>query len=385
MAKHTILGGKVHVYQRDGSQYWQCATYLAGRNRRVSTKEESLSRAKDFAEDWYLELRAKYRLGDLRNEKTFKQAAEVFKQEYEIITEGLRSPVYVETVMRRLRLYLVPYFGDKGLSEVTPGAVQDYRIWRLDKSANGNPPSRSSMHQEIVALRQVLKTAIRHGWMTHLPDLSMPYKTAGKIAHRGWFSHDEYKRLYEATRRRARETVGTKHEWHYAQLHDFVLLMANTGLRPDEIKRLQYRDVSIVHDEDTDETILEIEVRGKRGVGYCKSTPGAVRPFERMHTRNNPQPSDLLFKVSHRGIFNKILAAEDLKVDREDNQRTAYSLRHTYICFRLMEGADIYQIAKNCRTSVEMIEKYYASHIKNSLNAAAINVRRQKPRRVEEV
>ena len=24
-----------------------------------------------------------------------------------------------------------------------------------------------------------------------------------------------------------------------------------------------------------------------------------------------------------------------------------------------MEGADIYQIAKNCRTSVEMIEKYY--------------------------
>jgi hypothetical protein len=29
-----------------------------------------------------------------------------------------------------------------------------------------------------------------------------------------------------------------------------------------------------------------------------------------------------------------------------------------------MEGADIYQIAKNCRTSVEMIEKYYAAHIK---------------------
>jgi hypothetical protein len=44
-----------------------------------------------------------------------------------------------------------------------------------------------------------------------------------------------------------------------------------------------------------------------------------------------------------------------------------------------MEGADIYQIAKNCRTSVEMIEKYYASHIKTSLDAAAINVRRPRP------
>jgi len=43
-----------------------------------------------------------------------------------------------------------------------------------------------------------------------------------------------------------------------------------------------------------------------------------------------------------------------------------------------MEGADIYQIAKNCRTSVEMVEKYYAAHIKTSLDAAAINVMRPK-------
>lgn len=45
-----------------------------------------------------------------------------------------------------------------------------------------------------------------------------------------------------------------------------------------------------------------------------------------------------------------------------------------------MEGADIYQVAKNCRTSVEMIEKFYAAHIKNRLNTAAINVLRAKPK-----
>jgi hypothetical protein len=49
---------------------------------------------------------------------------------------------------------------------------------------------------------------------------------------------------------------------------------------------------------------------------------------------------------------------EKFRIDREGQPRTAYSLRHTYICLRLMEGADIYQIAKNCGTSVEMIEKY---------------------------
>jgi hypothetical protein len=43
----------------------------------------------------------------------------------------------------------------------------------------------------------------------------------------------------------------------------------------------------------------------------------------------------------------------------------------------------IYQIAKNCRTSVEMIEKYYAIHLKTTLNAAAINVRKPKLSRPE--
>jgi integrase len=80
-------------------------------------------------------------------------------------------------------------------------------------------------------------------------------------------------------------------------------------------------------------------------------------------------------------LFNALLRELDLKTDREGQPRTFYSLRHTYICFRLMEGADIYQIAKNCRTSVEMIENFCASHIKNTLDAWAINVRKPRPSR----
>jgi len=78
-------------------------------------------------------------------------------------------------------------------------------------------------------------------------------------------------------------------------------------------------------------------------------------------------------------MFNTVLREEGLKVNRDGNRRTAYSLRHTYICLRLMEGADIYQVAKNCRTSVEMIEKFYAAHIKNTIDAAAVNVRKIRP------
>jgi len=346
----------VNVYRRENSRYWQCATYLGGRNHRISTKCDGLEQAKDFAEDWYLELRGKHKRGELRNEKTFNQAADQFEHEYEIITEGNRHPVYVEGHKTRLRIHLRPFFGEMGLSQITPGQVQEYRIHRREKAMEerGQPPARNTMHQEIVCLRQVLKTAHRHGWLQYLPDLSEPYRTNAKISHRAWFSHEEYKKLYEATRERARKPKRKRYQWESEQLHDFVLFMANTGLRPDEAYRLEYRDVEIVEDEATGETILEIEVRGKRGVGYCKSMTGAVT------------------------LFNQILEETDLKNDREGNPRTAYSLRHTYICFRLMEGADIYQIAKNCRTSVEMIEKYYASHIKTSLDAAAINIRKQK-------
>ena len=381
--KHTILGGKVHVYRRDNSSLWQCSTYLAGKNRRVSTKEDGLAKAKDFAEDWFLGLRGKVRNGEITSEKTFREAAVQFEREYQIITEGQRNAEYVQGHSARLRVHLVPFFGDMGLSEITPGQVQEYRIHRHEEAVkeHGKPPARSTMHQEIVVLRQTLKAAVRHRWLDRLPDLSEPYRASGKISHRAWFSPEEYKKLYEATRRRANSPKNPRYKWESEQLHDYVLFMANTGLRPDEASRLEYRDVKIVDDAGSHETILEIEVRGKRGVGYCKSTSGAVRPFQRLVERNKPQPTDPVFPKTHMQLFNTILDEEGLKKDREGQPRTAYSLRHTYICLRLMEGADIYQIAKNCRTSVEMIEKYYASHLKNSLDAAAINVRRPKPKK----
>ena len=409
MADHIMMGGRLHVYKRENSRYWQCSTFLAGKNRRMTTKEESIDRAKDIAEVWYLGLKGKHKAGTLKDEKTFSEAADQFRREFETITEGERSKTYVKGHWRRLKLYLIPFFGDMGLSEVTPGQLQEYRIKRrLDAvEKRGKPPARPTLHQEIVCLRQVLKTALRHGWLAYLPDLSEPYKASGKISHRAWFSPEEYRKLYEATRRRTKNPPRKRWAWSCEQLHDFVLFMANTGVRPDEALRLEFRDVTIVDDDATDETILEIEVRGKRGVGYCKSTTGAVQPFKRLLERkrpkmdsNNPDdedtdaetatakptPTDRLFPTTHHDLFNTILNEEDLKFDREGQRRTAYSLRHTYICLRLMEGADIYQIAKNCRTSVEMIEKYYASHIKTSLDAAAINVRRVKPakKRVKE-
>jgi integrase len=375
------------LYKRDG-RFWQCAASVGGKQYRETTKKEELSQAEDAAEDWYLELRGKFKRGDLgkleeaNGEKKFAEAAEQFIREFPIITEGQRSEQYVQGHIRRIRKRLIPFFGDKGLSKVTSGLIQEYRIKRIEESKAewGRPPARNTMHQEAVALRQVLKSAVRHGDLPALPDMSQPYRANSKISHRAWFSPVEYKQLRDATRDRVANPRNNKYKNDYEDLHDYVLFMVNTGLRPDESKRIQFRDVTVVNDRGSRETILEIDVRGKRGVGFCKSMPGAVIPFERLQKRRNPAPNDLVFPTRHNDLFNNILSEQSLKFDREGQRRTFYSLRHTYICMRLMEGADVYQIAKNCRTSVKMIEDFYASHIKNMVDASVVNVRRSRRR-----
>jgi integrase len=409
---YLLMDGALHVYRRENSRYWQCSTYLSSRNHRQTTKEASLAAAKDFARDWYMERcvedRQRRRGGvalldsraqpliagpgestDGRRRQTptgpsFEDAAKAFTSEFEIITLGERNAQYVSSKSDHIRIHLLPFFGTTALKDITAGKVQEYRAHRQTsrvdtKTGKPKKPARATLHSEMVTLRQVLKTANRKGWIVALPDMTAPYKTSGKISHRAWFSPDEYKLLYKATGERAKNPK--KERWRTAceDMHDFVLFMVNSGLRPDEALHIQKRDIEIEQDGPNNERILHIAVRGKRGVGYCKTMPGAVLPFQRIVKRHNLKPESLLFPTIQRELFNAILAELNMKKDREGNPRTTYSLRHTYICFRLMEGADIYQIAKNCRTSVEMIEKYYAAHIKNMLDASAINVRKPKP------
>ncbi len=422
---YTLMDGKVHVYRRAGSRCWQCSTYMNGRNHRKSTKHESLALAMDFAREWYLsvyvdvrriqENRLAYSVthGALpshgmeetaghytprspyaphvprpyapRQKKqstagspTFREAAEKFIAEYSVITQGDRNERWAQDHVRRVNTHLMAYFGNIPVRGINAGLVQEYRIHRNQNGHKGKVPSRSTLHHETVTLRLVLKTAHRYGWIDAVPDISPPYKTSGKVKHRAWFSPEEYKMLYEATRKRAQKPPRERYKELWEDLHDYVLFMANTGLRPDEAGRLEYRDVTIVTDQDSGERLLEIEVRGKRGVGYCKSMSGAILPFQRMQKRHSGQPTEKIFGKTPRDLLNKVLAELNLKYDRDGNVRTAYSLRHTYICLRLMEGADIYQIAKNCRTSVDMIEQFYAAHLKNTLDASAINVRKSR-------
>lgn len=396
MTIHRILDDKVRLYRRAEGGNWHCSTFIDGYEYRKSTKQKNLDTAKDVATDWYTELcdslGLKPRVG-----KTFADAARAFEREYEATTQGRRSPSSVQGHKDRLRLHLTPYFGGMLLTEITSGTVQDYRAHRLTepghagksediKDAGGaakpwKAPARNTIQNEIVTLRMVLKTAQRHGWIEMIPDLSDPYEAKTKTGPRPWFTPDEFATLCDATRKNAARPKNSRYKWHAEQLHDFVLFMAHTGLRPDEANLLEYRDVTIVDDADSAARILEIAVRGKNGIASCKSMLEAVPPFERMRARNRPKPGDRLFPTEYKKMFNRILTENGLKFDRNGKARTAYSLRHSYICFRLLADDDIYDIARDCRASVESIEKHYMAHLKDMIDTSLINVRCERSKR----
>ncbi len=66
---------------------------------------------------------------------------------------------------------------------------------------------------------------------------------------------------------------------------------------------------------------------------------------------NGEKPKDL------HGCFELLLKDCNLLEDSDGQNRTLYSIRHTYATIKLLEGKDIYMIALQMGTSVGMIEK----------------------------
>jgi len=75
MVRFYLLGGEVQLYKRPDSNKWQCSASVGGKQRRSSTNETSLERAREAAKDLYLTLIGKAYAGILVTENTFADAA----------------------------------------------------------------------------------------------------------------------------------------------------------------------------------------------------------------------------------------------------------------------------------------------------------------------
>ena len=99
-----------------------------------------------------------------------------------------------------------------------------------------------------------------------------------------------------------------------------------------------------------------LERLAERGLGMSLEAAIQAQSPKRVFTLDDgSQPYALA------GTFMRLLAAAGLGKDMSTGQqRTLYSLRHTYATMELLAGTDIHTLARQMGTSVLMLERHYS-------------------------
>jgi hypothetical protein len=109
-----MFDGRLQIYRRADHGPWQAAARVGGQRFRQTTGEAALDRAKDVAEEWYLDLRGKLRTGRLQpvapKEKTFSDAAQAYLREVRVLAASVRSPAYIKNLEMRMNAHVLPFF-----------------------------------------------------------------------------------------------------------------------------------------------------------------------------------------------------------------------------------------------------------------------------------
>jgi integrase len=374
----TVLDGKVHIFMRENSSFYWCGFHFKGRYIRSSTKQKHLEAAKAYAKDWYFSKQteiASGNIGSSRDEfgKFVDEALENYKTMF--VDRNLRSEKTYKGIVGIMNSRVREYFKKIQIHLI------DNTLWhkyKEDMVAKYPSITRGTLHQYKNAIRVVLNYAHRKGKLKNLPVFKDEYSSKNNISARAWFTRAEYSKLHRAIDKHARylEVRDKRQHQHALELYDYVIFGVNTGMRVGELNACRFCDIRVNTDKITKQkTLIISNIKGKRGVGNCQSYYGAYAAFERIVKRRGltleaaKNSQEKLFQIHHRVMFNNILTKTNLKKTNTNppSSRDFVSLRATYICFRLLNGAPIYEIANNCRTSVQMIEQHYAKYLGGQL------------------
>jgi integrase len=170
-------------------------------------------------------------------------------------------------------------------------------------------------------------------------------------------------------------------------LANYVLILANTGIRVGEARNLKWRDIREIPASkgSNQPSDVALFVNGKTGPREVVARTSDVKTFFKrileLRTKElgkKPNNEDYVFCNrdgtpigSFKKSFAALLKSADVEKDSHGEKRTIYSLRHTYATFRLQEGVHQFVLAKNMGTSVAMLEKHYG-HTSNIASAAEL-------------
>lgn len=376
-----LRDGRLHVFLQPKSKNYFWRTFLNGKYLTHTTKTENLALAKSIAENGYDNLRLSY----------FTQEGKL-GHSWEVLEASLLKSLQIdESRQSRLRTYKVKltilrkFFGTRVIEGIRTKDIEDYIVWRK----NSFKPLRVNFHQgqvtpktlsaDLLVLRQVLKYALREEYIQKLPEFP---KLSVKSKAGGWFSLEEWKHIQKVGREWINEATSDDQQTQREYTYDYSMFLVHTGMRVDETLYVRYQDIA--PDKD-DAEICYITVRGGK-LSYlmkpseCIGLSGATSAIKRRReAQPDHKPSDLLFPINPRERVHELLVKAGLDRDERDERRTAKNFRHTFIMLRLLQGVDVYKLAKNCRTSVKMIESHYGSYINARMSRDELKKFRTEP------
>jgi hypothetical protein len=406
---------KLVVFKMAASKYWQVRCWIDGKTYKRSTQSLSLRVAQSFARKFYEQLLAETRglakeakdpqsgvvlnntsqaVSTLQQHTFGANAKKLVSVEWARVKRGEFSRDSLLVLKNRLDRHLLPRWG------TSPVRAIDYAELMKFVDAMSRNNSTTTISQYLVVVRKVLNQAIREGALDKLPEFP---KVKIKTASRGAFTPTEYWRILRTARSlRGKPHPGNKQDLrkHHRMVYEdcfmppdlawTVSFMVNSFIRPSDIKTLKHKHVEIVSGKHTYLRLTLPETK-KHDAPIVTLFP-AVRIYREIvkyqKVRGYAGPNDFLFMPERKDrkyvlgvlsvMFNWVLALLDYKQNTHGQDRSLYSLRHSAITFRLLygQGIDLLTLARNARTSVDVINDHYASTVSGEQNIALLQSRR---------
>lgn len=373
------------IYKVKASPYYRVRVWIPSQRKRVvkTTKATDRVEAITIAEDFLNTLGTRGYLNEVPQSRTFETFANKL-----LLNEKARGER--GEISKRLWTVTKFYLEHKSwgvlrrFAKTDVGTIQtkhyhQYLDWVQEQAPSLTP---ATLNHISSVFNKVMKMAQQEGVIDSIP--ATP-RTKRKDNPRSFFrfsplvekDEDEYKLLLSTAKAMAEENVRVRETIVTDELHDFILFMVHSFLRPteSEVYALTHRDIAIA--DDPKRLIINIR-KGKTGHRISNTMPAAVGVYNRIKFRNEEHTKDdYLFLPTYKKRsnarriiqrqFNALLERCNLKHDRYTNMdRTVYSLRHTAICMRIIlsEGqVNIFNLAKNAGTSVDQIERFYARNL----------------------
>jgi integrase len=251
---------KLRLDKRKGSDNWYARLTLENGKRQVkSTGTDNLDEAKELALAFYYETQARIKNKLPATTRKFKHVADFAIQRMESELEAGSGKQSYKDYISALNRCLVPYFGNTDISKIDLAGLTAFDEWRT--ATNKKPFSQSGINNHNSALNRVFDEAELHGWLVKSMRPTLLNKGV-KTESRGSFTVEEYRKIYTKLRSFHKETKDKKAAATRETLRNYLLFLANTGIRHGkEALNIRWRNIAW-HVKD-DEKYLAISVDGK--------------------------------------------------------------------------------------------------------------------------